>query len=177
MRLLDGRNLRDSRPTPGLGDSFRRWRKWECRGTLAFLNMSTRAPYEAPKIRDLGDLCQITADVHHVTMGVAQAGVSSPMTPGGGGGGGGTTATAGPPPTPDVSDTSPGTEGPIGFADTSPEDAQGGSDTPSTGTVPGDTTGGRLPFTGLPVAMIAAVGGAMSAAGAAIHRSLRRDSE
>ena len=141
--------------------------------------MSRTASYEAPTIRDLGDLTQITADVHHVTMGVtAAAAVSSPMTPnppGGGGGGGGTIATAGTPPTPDVSDAAPGNDNGTGFGDVSPGDTSGGSPG-TTGTVSVDTTGGRLPFTGLPAALIALLGSLLSAMGLVIRRSLRRDS-
>ena len=143
--------------------------------------MTAAALYEVPTIRDLGDLTQITADVHHVTMGVAAqaALVSSPMTPGGGegGGGGGTpggevqTATAGQTPTADA--TRP-EDTPTGFADNSPEDAGGGPGT--TGTVNVGTSG-ELPFTGFPAALVALLGGLMSSAGLAIRRSMRRGSK
>lgn len=141
--------------------------------------MTASAPYEVPTIRDLGDLTQITADVHHVTMGVAAqaALVSSPMTPGGGegGGGGGTpggevqTATAGQTPTADA--TRPdGT----GFGDDSPDSAGGAPGT--TGTVSVGSSGGELPFTGFPAALVALLGGLMSSVGIAIRRSMRRGS-
>ena len=97
-------------------------------------------------------------------------------TPPGGGEVGGTTATAGTPPTPDVSDTSPGTDTGLGSGDNAPGDTQGTS-AGSTGTVTADTTGGRLPFTGLPAALIALLGGVMASMGLAIRRALGRDPE
>jgi len=147
---------------------------------LIRFDMTAAAPYEVPTIRDLGDLTQITADVHHVTMGVAAGAalVSSPMTPGGGdgGGGGGTpggevqTATAGQTPTADA--TRPEDTG-TGFG--SPGDSE--SDSPGTTGTVNVGTSGEWPFTGFPAALVALLGGLMSSVGIAIRRSMRRGSE
>jgi hypothetical protein len=148
----------------------------------------SRRAYEPPTVRDLGDLAQMTADMHHVTFGIAaQAGTSVPVKPppppGGDTPPGGSDFTRSGP-SGDVSRGGVESGGPIGFPGSGSEGggtggevatggAPGGGGTGGTGGTQTVSDAGKLPFTGFPVAVIGAFGGALTATGAWLRRKLR----
>ena len=136
--------------------------------------------YEAPLVRDYGDLTQLTTAVH-LLLGEGAAPDLTFSAPAGGGAtvaGAGSTAAGGAPSLPSagvgtqsvlpeaasggVTDGAHGASGGAGAAVTGGGDAAGGGG------------GGQLPFTGFAAAGAAAVGVGLTAAGSAIRRGMRR---
>ncbi|MFL5779732.1 MAG: hypothetical protein ACJ760_00315 [Thermoleophilaceae bacterium] len=110
-----------------------------------------RRQYQSPVVRDYGDLEGITASLHPlVGAGGADLSFSTPQPydPGSGGAGG-----AG------------------GVADSG---GGGGSGGGSGGGAGGGGGGGNLPFTGLAVGAVAAVGSGLTAAGTALRGFVKR---
>jgi hypothetical protein len=139
-----------------------------------------RGAYSRPTVQDYGDLVELTGDLTMLHVGVGSPtlmAVSSATSPGGSvvgatqaspaaGGQLGTSATG--------TGTVPGSSG-GGVAGTTV--GGGGSGLGgSGGGGSGGGGGGDLPFTGLAVGAMAAVGGGLSAAGVAVRRWLRRES-
>jgi hypothetical protein len=149
------------------------------------------AVYSPPEVRDYGSLVALTADFDATFLGsvakvVTMAAVSPVVGGGGGGGGGGNTVL------PDS--TGPQAQGPSGGGGTGGEvlsgdpvgTGGGGGGSPSGGTAAGggggtvstagagDDPGGKLPFTGLALAVMAWAGAVMTGAGIAVKAKLRR---
>ena len=134
--------------------------------------------YEGPVVKDYGDLVALTAAIH-TPLGVGTApdlsfsnGVHGQVASGGGGtvnapvAGGTVSPTAqGLHATP-VGGVSGATHGPSGAGA-----GAGGTGSPGGG---GGAGGGTLPFTGFSLAVPAALGAAMTAAGSLLRRVLRR---
>jgi hypothetical protein len=126
--------------------------------------------YAAPQVVDYGTLVEITAFPHLLlgTAGVSDLTFSSPNTPGGPGELPGATSGS-------ISDgVDPGTAGTLATTGT----AGGGTQSAGGGAPGGGPSGGgghgQLPFTGVAVGAIAAVGSGLAAAGGALRRRLRR---
>jgi hypothetical protein len=134
--------------------------------------------YEAPSILDYGDLVEMTADggvMLHVGIGggAMAAQITTPITPGGGGGTNLPSAETSPGALPGPeSGNAPGTSGnaPAGNV----ADSGGG---PGGGGGGGEGGGGKLPFTGLPAALMGAVGASLTAAGVTVKKALSKNDE
>ncbi len=127
--------------------------------------------YVTPRIDDYGTLSELTGDLGLFVAGVhaSPTSLSTPAAPGSGVSP--THGTGGPPPGPGPgSGVSPahGTGGPALGAPAGAPPASAGSAT----TVPSSAVG-HLPFTGFPAAVVAGVGGALTALGAAVRRATR----
>jgi hypothetical protein len=109
----------------------------------------------------------MTADTGLFSSGLlGGASLSTPVSPGGGGELPASEVSPG-------SGTSPATGGggtPSGTGGVSGASAGGGGGSSPTGAAGGS----GLPFTGFPVAVVAAIGGALTASGAALRRAVRR---
>jgi hypothetical protein len=126
--------------------------------------------YVRPTVRDYGDLVQLTGDVTmlHVGLGGATtAQVSGAAAPGGGLAG--------------ITQAGDGTDAGTAGSGTAPANGVGGTlgtsgsgGSSNGGGGGGGGGGGNLPFTGLALGVIAAAGGGLSAAGAALRRRFRR---
>jgi hypothetical protein len=139
--------------------------------------------YRPPSIEDYGTLEELTADsslLSPLGLGGTMAAVTAPIVPGGGGGGGG----GGQGTTSPVGATSPevdfggGDVVQTGGENASPGGGGGGGGAGGPGGAGGGGSGGgggggELPFTGFPAVFAGAVGGVMTATGAAIRRALR----
>jgi len=127
--------------------------------------------YVTPRIDDYGTLSELTGDLGLFVAGVhaSPTSLSTPAAPGSGVSP--THGTGGPPPGPAPgSGVSPAhaTGGPAPGAPAGAPPASAGSAT----TVPSSAVG-HLPFTGFPAAVVAGVGGALTALGAAVRRATR----
>jgi hypothetical protein len=145
--------------------------------------------YAPPVVTDYGDLVRMTASVDPLfgDTGTHDLSFSSPPSPGAGGAAGVVTGAgtgAETPPGPSapaaaqevlgVSDYS-GDRGAGAGAPGAPGGGGAGGGAPGGGVVPGGG-GGTLPFTGFLPGALAATGTALTAAGAALRRTLRRGS-
>ena len=114
--------------------------------------------YWPPHVIDYGDLRTITASLHApIAAGATDLSFSSPHAPGGGYAGGGGAY-------------DPSGSG-VGGAAAS---GGGGSGGGGSGGGAGGGHGGSLPFTGLAVGAVTAVGAGLTAAGGALRRLVRR---
>jgi hypothetical protein len=143
------------------------------RGTLIVV---VPALYNPPQVTDHGSLVALTADFDADFIGsiaklVTMAQVSAPLGGGGGDGGG---------PEDDVLGGGPITGGAEGEVLVESKSGGGGPGTGRSGPGAGGPLGaeggggGKLPFTGFAVMAVAAVGAAVTSAGVAIKRKLRR---
>jgi hypothetical protein len=128
------------------------------KGTVRTGMHGSQRPYGPPRIFDYGSLLEITAELHPVVgASGTDLSFSSPYPHGVAGGGGG---------------YDPGlASGGVGGAS-----ASGGGSSGGGGGHGGGGGGGSLPFTGLAVGAVAAAGSALTAAGAALRRYVRRRS-
>jgi hypothetical protein len=136
-----------------------------------------------PTVKDYGDLLELTGDLGMLHVGIGGPvfmAASSATSPGGGsvaGSSQGATATdAGgqlPASAQGTGSAPGGSSGGAGGATGAGPGGGGGSG--SGGAGGGGGGGGNLPFTGLAVGAMAAVGGGLSAAGVAVRRWLRRE--
>jgi hypothetical protein len=137
--------------------------------------------YSRPVVHDYGGLEQMTASVHPLLHGSRTAHGAQVSGLSGPGGGGIETPATSNTPTENIpgAGTGPGTSpggttgAPTGTVDVSPGGSTGGGGTPG-GTIGGGGGEGHLPFTGLAVGAVGAVGGAFVTAGAAMRRFVRR---
>jgi hypothetical protein len=138
-----------------------------------------RVAYTRPNVKDYGDLLKLTGDLGMLHVGIGGPvlmAVSTATSPGGAVAGdsqagsgqvpaAGQTPASGQLPAADTGGANPGN----GVAGTGSSGGGGG------GSGGGGGGGGNLPFTGLALGAVAAVGGALSAAGVGIRRWLRRE--
>jgi hypothetical protein len=132
--------------------------------------------YQSPAVRDLGSLAELTQSLLPSVQGAAtpMAALSAPLAPAGGAASGGETvelqSVGG------SGDSSSGVEG--GGDGGGGENGGGGGGAAGGGesapTVLGPGTEGALPFTGAAAGAVGAVGAALTGAGLAIRRALRR---
>jgi len=127
--------------------------------------------YVTPRIDDYGTLSELSGDLGLFVAGVhaSPTSLSTPAAPGSGVSPGHATGGPAPGPAPG-SGVSPAhaTGGPAPGAPAGSPPASAGSAT----TVPSSAVG-HLPFTGFPAAVVAGVGGALTALGAAVRRATR----
>jgi hypothetical protein len=141
---------------------------------------AARSAYTRPTVKDHGDLQKLTGAVATLHVGIggsATTAVSSPTGPGGAVAGiaHGTTgndASGQLPASAEGTGSGPGSSG-GGVADVGGGGSGAGGG--GGGGSGGGGGGGSLPFTGLAVGAMAAVGGGLSAAGVALRRWLRRE--
>jgi hypothetical protein len=146
--------------------------------TLAGATMRQLA-YPRPTVTDYGTIALMASDMGLLLPGLSGASLSNPTAPGGGGGGGsgdyGGSGGGG-------DQGSPGNTVDVGGVNTTGGGggSSGGGGSPGGGAeLAGGSGGGRSehPFTGFPAALVAAVGGTLSATGAALRRALRIDDD
>ena len=134
---------------------------------------AARGAYTRPTVQDYGDLLKLTGDLGMLHVGIGGPvfmAASATTSPGGSVAGGQLPASAqgtGSAP----GDSGGGVAGGNGAGPGGGGPGGGGSG----GGGSGGGGGGNLPFTGLAVGAIAAVGGGLSAAGVAVRRWLRRE--
>jgi hypothetical protein len=141
-------------------------------------DLAARGAYRRPTLKDYGDFQQLTGALGTLHVGIGHSvtmAASSPTSPGGAGAVAGTAQGTGAgghlPASAEGTSGAPGAPG-----------ASGGGVAGGNGVGPGGGAGaggggggGNLPFTGLAVGALAAVGGGLAAAGVAVRRLLRRD--